>query len=970
MSRELTNHVLILDGREFAIQAVIGQGASCVVYRAECPDKTEHLLKEYNPRHIAMYREFTGELCLESEEDREEFEAGLVRFREGHMKQRELRLDSDLKNSTSNVQGIYKANGTEYIDMTCFSGKTYDQVREKSVYDLLRRMKALAQVIGNYHKAGLLHLDIKPENIFTLPETCEMVMLFDFDSVVSRESAAAGGARSYTLSWAAPEQINPLKRNAICEATDIFAVGEMIFYQLMGKTRHSTTEERLSFAEYNFDHTLPILENVNPKVFLLLEELLHKTICVSVQQRYKSTSELIVRLDEIIKIANPEAPFLAKKIPYAQTHFVGRIHEIEKIHELFAENGTVFISGVGGIGKSELVKKYAEKYHSSYDTITFVPFETDIATTISQAENLPYNVKQHSNENAKEYFARKVEELHKLCDMRTLIVLDNFDVTDDPNLKLLFTLGCKVLITTRADFSDVYAQLLVDAVEEPFEIFKEHYPKALSTEEKSNVGKIIEIICGHTLTVELLAKQMMAGRVRPSQMLERLQTAGIENAGKDKVRHINKNGALVSQSSYAHIQALFDLSKLNENEQYILMNLSLIPYTGIFTELFHDLCELEDYEVLNKLIIEGWIRHDGDNDYVSLHPLIAELLLKKVDTVEMFDSFLKGYVTHNRSRNNSEVKESSFYSENDRINRHLLLLVERYLFISKAFSSMLLDIGGEFYILHHLDLSERAYVQALRISDTLDVPNGYSATECMASLAFVRELKGAEAGDPSMIRRSIEVYRQAIKNHSMLDVNQYPNSYEEIATLYSYLGMAYYDLEDDVNAEIEYKKGIAIYENRSDLSSDDYVSLGILYNNLANVFTDYSIGLQYYIKALENHQNAGFASRHLAITYYHLADAYSEPNTDTFDLMLALEYAEKAMQFFLQEYSEDEYMIGETKYIKGKVYLQFHQRNYTHEAYSLLKDAEEVFLKFLSEDSRTVVKTRELLAIAKKASTN
>ena len=108
MSRELTNQVLILDGREFAIQAVIGQGASCVVYRAECPDKTEHLLKEYNPRHIAMYRESTGELCLESEEDREEFEAGLVHFREGHTKQRELRLDSDLKNSTSNVQGIYQ----------------------------------------------------------------------------------------------------------------------------------------------------------------------------------------------------------------------------------------------------------------------------------------------------------------------------------------------------------------------------------------------------------------------------------------------------------------------------------------------------------------------------------------------------------------------------------------------------------------------------------------------------------------------------------------------------------------------------------------------------------------------------------------------------------------------------------------------------------------------------------------------
>ena len=132
MNRELNNQVLKLNGREFAIQEVIGRGASCVVYRAVCPDKTEHLLKEYNPKHIAMSRDKDGFLRLENEDDRAEFEAGLVRFREGHAKQRELRLDSDLKNTTSNIQAIYCANGTEYIDMTCFAGSSYEKVQEKS----------------------------------------------------------------------------------------------------------------------------------------------------------------------------------------------------------------------------------------------------------------------------------------------------------------------------------------------------------------------------------------------------------------------------------------------------------------------------------------------------------------------------------------------------------------------------------------------------------------------------------------------------------------------------------------------------------------------------------------------------------------------------------------------------------------------------------------------------------------------
>lgn len=971
MSRELTNQVLILDGREFAIQAIIGRGASCVVYRAECPDKTEHLLKEYNPRHIAMYRESTGELCLESEEDREEFEAGLVRFREGHIKQRELRLDSDLKNSTSNVQGIYKANGTEYIDMTCFSGKTYDQVQEKSVYDLLRRMKALAQVIGNYHKAGLLHLDIKPENIFTLPETCEMVMLFDFDSVVSRESAAAGGARSYTLSWAAPEQTNPLKRNAICEATDIFAVGEMIFYQLMGKTRHSTTEERLSFAEYHFDRTLPIFENVNPKVFPLLEDLLHKTICVSIKQRYQTTADLIAALDRIIEIANPKEPYLKSSLPAVQDFFVGREGEIQEIHRKLNESNILFLNGIGGIGKSELAKHYAEEHKDDYDAIIFAPYVSDVNMLLLDDNAIPlYNFAPYLEEKPEEYCTRKLKKLRELCNERTLFIVDNLDREDDPDINKLLDLECKLLITTRMDFSDYgYGkQLYLDAMRSRDSIvtlFYKYYTKPLTAEEDDCVGQIIDLVAGHTMTVELLAKQMMAGRVKPEKMLAKLQEGGISESGKDKVRS-GKDGMLSAKSASDHIQTLFDLSALNNDEQYILANLSLIPYTGISTELFHDLCDLEDYAGLNKLIIEGWMRHDDKDDYISLHPLIAELLLKNIDTVDTFDVFLKAYVFHNRSRNNSEVKESVFYTENDRINRHLLFLVERNQFTSKAFSSALLEIGGEFYILHQLELSERAYLQALRISQSIDNPKGFTATECMASLAFVRELKGSETNNSNAIRDAINIYLVAIQNFQKLDDAEYPHIYDEIATLYGYLGDAYYDLEDILNAELMYHEGIRIYERRETLSPEDYASLGILYNNLANIFSDYSKAIVFYNKAKENHIKSGFNSWHLARVYYHLADAYSESSSGAFNINLAVDYAQQSLAFLEKEYAENLYMIGEAKYMLGKVYLQSAELAYYQDAYVLLTEAKEVFDTYLSQGDRTIIKVQELIEKASK----
>ena len=56
MSRELqSNTSVILGGREYIIQKTIGHGASCLVYHAICEDLTEHILKEFNPRNIAIY---------------------------------------------------------------------------------------------------------------------------------------------------------------------------------------------------------------------------------------------------------------------------------------------------------------------------------------------------------------------------------------------------------------------------------------------------------------------------------------------------------------------------------------------------------------------------------------------------------------------------------------------------------------------------------------------------------------------------------------------------------------------------------------------------------------------------------------------------------------------------------------------------------------------------------------------------
>lgn len=974
MSRELTNQVLILDGREFAIQAIIGRGASCVVYRAECPDKTEHLLKEYNPRHIAMYRESTGELCLESEEDREEFEAGLVRFREGHTKQRELRLDSDLKNSTSNVQGIYEANGTEYIDMTCFNGKTYDQVQEKSVYDLLHRMKALAQVIGNYHKAGLLHLDIKPENIFTLPETCEMVMLFDFDSVVSRESAAAGGARSYTLSWAAPEQTNPLKRNTICEATDIFSVGEMIFCQLMGRQlsgsyRHSTTEERLSFAEYHFDRNLPIFENLNPKVFPMLEELLHKTICVSIKQRYKSTIDLIAALDEIIAIANPQKPYL-KNSPFAvQDFFVGRDSEIQEIHRRLNENNILFLNGIGGIGKSELAKRYALKYKADYDAIIFAPYVSDVNMLLQDDHAIPlYNFEPRPEEKPEDYCARKLKKLSELCDERTLFILDNLDRENDPNIGKLLNLGCKILITTRRDFSGFgKPQLYVDklaSTKKIREIFDQYY-KVQNEEESACVDKIIATLEGHTMAVELVAKQIEAEWATADEILIKLKDSGVSGIG-DSAVDSGKDG-LNSRSTFAHIKALFDLTvfQQNENALYVLSNLALIPHTGIDRKLFAEWSELSQHggnTVANDLIKAGWIRQDKLSKTISLHPVVADVIGKELHD-HQFRTLLSNFSMF-ISNESDDYTDHVFGQQTQYLIWTLTYKFTEFLIKTDIDAPYICDvlykIGGVLY-----DYSDYVNCEKVWIKVSADYERRGSCkdiAEIQCSLALLYAEIGRLEKDEDMILRAIESYQHSLPIFGEL------GDWDSLATIYNNIGSAYHDLNRYEEAVSMYQHSIECHNLQSEKGARYFSSVAICHNNIGVLYKD----MQLYRQATKSYRDAlalletqPWNTIDNALIRHNLAVVLYKKNSDTYDLCQAKKCVEEALSIRRNIFPNGNISIAQSEELLARILMEYDTENTDTRAEALLISAQKPFFDYYGEDHEETVRLLKGLTVVR-----
>lgn len=643
MNRILTqgDH-LQLEGKEFCIIRGIGAGASCVVYLAECADCTQHLLKEYNPRRLELYREGNGTLCIEDEDDAEKYADGLNRFAIGAEKQKTIRRSIDeLTNSTSNVQGVYAANGTMYIDMTVFRGQSYENVREQSMFDLLRRMRALTQVISSYHNSGYLHLDIKPENIFAIPETCEMVMLFDFDSVVEKTAIQAGAMLSYTKSWAAPEQVRGCARQ-ICEATDLFSVGEMVFWQVFG--RHSAESERRSYARFAFDMDAAICKNVNPKLFPLLEDLFHHTLCFDVKKRYQSAEELLTMLDRLIPLADPKEPYLVSAQVVPEDFFIGRENELASIHESLQANHVLFLSGMGGIGKSELAKNYAKQFPKDYDTVLFATYMGSWQMLITDDLGIHIaNFERYWQEPEKDYCARKIPKLAELCDERTLLIIDNvnedvYEGEESELFKRLMGLNCQVLLTSRLrdwEYPTLEIGTFGDRTD-MLRLFAKWCPYKAAQEP--TVKAIIEYVAGHTLTVELIAKQVRAGFSTPDKMLQKLKAHGVGNSGKEAVKS-SKDNVVSRKTPFEHICDLFDVAKLKEIERKVLINLSMLPPVGIELSRFMKWCELDNPESINCLFIAGWIERESEK--IKMHPIISDVVRQQATDFIFVSSMIR-----------------------------------------------------------------------------------------------------------------------------------------------------------------------------------------------------------------------------------------------------------------------------------------------------------------------------------------
>ena len=293
------------------------------------------------------------------------------------------------------------------------------------------------------------------------------------------------------------------------------------------------------------------------------------------------------------------------------------------------------MSGMGGIGKTELAKRYAYLYGEEYRTIVFVPYQESIVQTVCGEDIHIHNVHREQSEEGleteEEYFERKLKILKEQTTKDDLIILDNFDVEEDEDLERFLECPCRFLITTREDFRDYdFCQIDVQQMEDINDVealFAVYNPRSYEEEERGQIREILKLVEYHTMTVELIAKYLREAEEEPYVLLEKMRMIeGITGTEEVSVKH-RKDRKMQNQKVQEHLQALFDLSGFSNVQLELMQSLSLLGYVRIARETFLSYVPLAGAkEALDKLIRLGWVEHNKKTDKISLHQIILDLV--------------------------------------------------------------------------------------------------------------------------------------------------------------------------------------------------------------------------------------------------------------------------------------------------------------------------------------------------------
>jgi tRNA A-37 threonylcarbamoyl transferase component Bud32 len=267
-------------GGKYVLDSVIGTGAIGIVFKASHRDLGRTVaIKVLNPR----YRDDVDLL-------------GVFRT--------EARAASQLEHP--NVARVYdygqEPDGLVYIVMEYLSGYTLGRVLDaRRKLTVARSVDVMVQVcaaLSAAHERGIVHRDVKPDNIVLVPAQddeglpVEIVKVCDFGIAALGTTSAEEGAAAGTPEYMAPEQSTGSK---VAPSADVYACGVLLYEMLTGEVPF-TADQPFRVLMKHRSEAPRSLSSLEPGIEGALEAVVLCCLEKLPARRYQSARELRLAL--------------------------------------------------------------------------------------------------------------------------------------------------------------------------------------------------------------------------------------------------------------------------------------------------------------------------------------------------------------------------------------------------------------------------------------------------------------------------------------------------------------------------------------------------------------------------------------------------------------------------------------------------------------------------------------------------
>jgi len=227
------------------------------------------------------------------------------------------------------IFAIGEEEGFHYFAMEYLKGKTLSVIKkEEGVLPSGRSISIIKQVaaaLGEAHKAGLVHRDVKPCNIMIDDAGIAKVTDFGIAFVTdAKTKLTQDGSIIGTPEYLSPEQC---EGKTVDGRSDIYSLGVTMYEILTGKTPYEA-DTPVSMLMKIVKGNFPPIGQVNPAVPEPVQKIVEKMMQTDPQNRYANADELLKDLQGVEKVlAVPGAPAAAgaaikQPEPAAVTHSI------------------------------------------------------------------------------------------------------------------------------------------------------------------------------------------------------------------------------------------------------------------------------------------------------------------------------------------------------------------------------------------------------------------------------------------------------------------------------------------------------------------------------------------------------------------------------------------------------------------------------------------------------------------------